>query len=216
MSLWAARRPVTHTAAPSRARFSGSILRMRQHVLRASMLRKMDDIPCALTNSSRDAVSGKKDTKSRLRYLLRVRSMRSYVSGNNRPGVERDQPHRQVVLGDEVGQCLVLQSQRRREDDLFWVLLAKLTQGRDGIRADVEGWTYLEDTSENRNSYQSCRKKKKGLRNGGRLVSLAPRPNRPTTVAPTRRGWRRAPPTSSGSSRKWLRCNRGTVRRSAG
>ena len=49
------------------------------------MLRKMDDMPCSFTNSSKDAVSGKKDTKSRLRYLLRVRSMRSYVSGKSRP-----------------------------------------------------------------------------------------------------------------------------------
>ncbi len=55
------------------------------------------------------------------------------------PSVQGHQLHRKAVPGDEVGECLVFQSQGRGEHDLFWVLLAQLAQPRDGVRADKEG-----------------------------------------------------------------------------
>ena len=54
-------------------------------------------------------------------------------------GVEGHESNRKVVPRDEVGQRLVLQAQGSREDHLLGVLVAQLTQGRDGVGAD-EMW----------------------------------------------------------------------------
>ena len=55
------------------------------------------------------------------------------------PGVQRDEPNRQVVAGDQVRQRLVFEPQRRGEYDLFRVPLAELLKACDSVRAGEKG-----------------------------------------------------------------------------